>query len=212
MSKNILLTITGPSLTGKSELAKILKPLGFEELVSTTTRPARTGETEGVNYNFVSFEKFEEMSKKNLMIQKNPVGNNMYGLSKAAFDNVISKGKNGIVVVAPDGAKQVYDFCNKNNIICHQIFINNDLNILVERFLHRYKNDKLSDDKTYTRRILDMLTIERKEWVEPAYNGSHHYDQIFDNFGPTTEKSIVHKISEDINRKINNSASRKFKK
>ena len=209
--KNILLTITGPSLTGKTELAKLLNPHGFEELVSTTTRPRREGEIAGVNYNYVSFEEFDDMTKKNLMIQKNPVGNNMYGLSKTAFDKVISNGNSGIVVVAPEGAKQIADYCNRNNIIHHQIFINNDLETLISRFLNRYKNDKLADDKTYTIRLKDMMTVEQEIWVKQAYNGTDYYDQIFENFGPETENNIIERIKISVDAKVNKSSVKKLK-
>lgn len=199
MKKNVLLTITGPSLTGKSELAKLLKPSGFEELVSTTTRPRRTGEVDGINYNFVTRENFTLLSQNKLMIQENPVGDNKYGLSRASFDKVISNGKNGIVVVAPEGTKQVYDFCIKNDILCHRVFINNDLETLIGRFLQRYKADKLANDHTYTIRLKDMMTVEQQVWVKNALDGSDKYDQIFDNFGPETQNDIILKINEAIN-------------
>lgn len=211
MKNNVLLTITGPSLTGKSELAKLLKSSGFEELVSTTTRPRRTGEIDGVNYNFVNKETFDTMSKQKLMIQQNPVGDNFYGLSRVSFDKVISNGKNGIVVVAPEGAKQVYDFCLKNDIVCHQVFINNDLETLISRFLQRYKSDKLANDHTYTIRLKDMMTVEQQVWVKNALDGTDRYDQIFDDFGPETQNDIISKINSAINLSKTQTISRKLK-
>ena len=41
--KPIIITITGPSTSGKSTLANLFKPEGYQEVVSTTSRPARTG-------------------------------------------------------------------------------------------------------------------------------------------------------------------------
>lgn len=211
MKKNILLTITGPSLTGKSELAKLLKSSGFEELVSTTTRPMRTGEIDGINYNFVTRENFSLMSKRKLMIQENPVGDNKYGLSKDSFDKIISNGKNGIVVVAPEGTKQVYDFCTKNNILCHRVFINNDLETLIGRFLQRYKSDQLANDLTYIIRLKDMMTVEQQVWVKNALDGTDKYDQIFENFGPETQNDIISKINDAISLPTTQIISRKLK-
>jgi len=202
MNQTILVTITGPSLTGKSKLAQLLKPFGFEELISTTTRPPRQGEINGVHYNFVDVSTFKAMVENNLMIENVQVGKNYYGVSKIAFDNVINKGKNGVIIVEPNGAQQVAKYCKKNNICLHQVFIDNPLNVLVERFLKRYKNDELAKDDVYAIRIIDMLKKEPKDWVEPAYNGTHHYDQIFTTFNPENEKDVVNQIIDAIDKKL----------
>ncbi len=209
MSENILVTITGPSLTGKSKLAQLLSPYGFEEVVSTTTRPARQGEVEGVHYYFTDVNSFKKMVDNNLMIEKVQVGKNFYGVSKPAFDNVIKKGKNGVAVVEPDGARQVAEYCMKNNIKLHQVFIDNPTHVLVDRFLKRYKNDALAQDEVYATRIIDMLQKEPKNWIEPAHNGTHYYDQIFSSFAPENESSVVEQIvfavQQTYNKKKQNS-------
>lgn len=194
MNNNILVTITGPSLTGKSKLAQLLNSFGFEELVSTTTRPPRAGEIDGVHYNFVDVETFKAMEKDNLMIEKVQVGKNLYGVSKPAFDQVISKGKNGVAVVEPDGAQQVAKYCAENNITLHQVFLDNPTQVLVERFLKRYKEDDLAKDETYATRIIDMLQREPKAWIEPAYNGTHQYDQVFKSFLPENQDGVVAEV------------------
>lgn len=211
MSNNILVTITGPSVTGKSRLAQLLQVHGFEELVSTTTRPPRKGEIEGVHYNFVDVSNFENMLSQNLMIEKVQVGKNYYGVSKPAFDDVISKGKNGVAVVQPDGAQQVAAYCAQNNIILHQVFVDNPTHVLVERFLKRYKEDSLANDENYATRIIDMLQKEPKNWIEPAYDGRHYYDQIFSSFGPDNEQVVVNNLVSAVDYKLakNNNSKRK---
>lgn len=201
MTQKILVTITGPSLTGKSKLAQLLTHFDFEEVVSTTTRPAREGEKEGVHYYFTNNDKFSQMLEDNLMIEKIQVGNNFYGVSKPAFEKVINKGKKGIIVVEPEGAKQVAAYCVANNIKLHKVFIDNPTHILVERFLNRYKNDILAKDEVYATRIIDMLQKEPKAWIEPAYNGEHHYDQIFSSFTPENEMEVAESIFSVINNK-----------
>lgn len=208
---NILITITGPSTTGKSKLASLLKPYGFDELVSTTTRPRRQGEIDGVHYNFVDVPKFQDMLNNNLMIEQVKVGENFYGVSKPAFDYVISQGKNGVAVVEPRGAKQVALYCAKNNINLHQVFINNPLEILMARLFTRFKEDSLADVKTYTTRALSMVDYEQKEWVAKAYNGEDHYDQLFDSFTPENENEVSKKILEAIDLKLTKKNSNKRK-
>lgn len=210
MSNNILVTITGPSLTGKSKLAQLLNPFGFEEIVSTTTRPPRKGEIEGVNYNFVEIKKFKNLLEAKLMIENVQVGKNFYGVSKPAFDKVINNGKNGVAVVEPEGAKQVAKFCLEHNIQLHQIFVDNPTHVLVDRFLKRYKNDELAQDEVYATRIIDMLQKEPKFWIEPAYNGQDSYDQIFKSFTPENENSVVEQIVISVAQKIKKNTN-KFK-
>lgn len=210
MSNNILVTITGPSLTGKSKLARLLEPFGFEELVSTTTRPKRTGEIDGVHYNFVDVVTFKKMLKDNLMIEHSPVGANFYGVSKPAFESVINKGKNGIAVVEPDGSQEIAKYCNKNNINLHQIFLDNPTQLLMERFLKRFKEDKLADDATYARRAIDMLQVEPSEWIKKAYDGTHHYDQIFSKFSSENENEIISEVLSSIDLKLTKKIKRKL--
>lgn len=202
---NILVTVTGPSLTGKSKLASLLKPEGFEELISTTTRPHRVGEINGVHYHFVDEATFKNMSANKLMIEEVVVGHNFYGVSRPAYDAVISKGLNGVAVVEPHGAQQVGKFCRENNITLHQVFINNPKAVLLKRLLERYKGDVLAgiaNDDVYAKRLLDMNDKEPQEWIAPALNGTHHYDQVFDSFSPENEKDIVKQIVEAVKLKL----------
>lgn len=208
---NILVTVTGPSLTGKSKLAQLLAPYGFEEVVSTTTRPPRQGEIDGVHYHFIDVNTFKQMVDDNLMIEKVQVGKNYYGVSKPAFEHVISKGKNGVAVVEPDGAQQVAEYCRKNQIQLHQVFVDNPTHVLVDRFLKRYKNDKLAQDEVYATRIIDMLQKEPKVWIEPAHNGTHYYDQIFSSFAPENENSVVEQIVSTVQQKLLKKNSNKMK-
>lgn len=204
-TKNILITITGPSLTGKSTLAQLLSPYGFEELVSTTTRPMREGEINGIHYHFVSTSEFKEQLKQNQMIEHTVVGKNMYGVSKKSFDKVISKHKNGVVVVEPNGVSQVTDYCKKNDILLHRVFINNPLDILLQRFLQRFRDDKIANISNYANRLLDIIQKEQLEWVQPAMSGEKKYEQIFNDFSPENEKKITQEITFAVQKKISDS-------
>lgn len=202
--KNVLVTITGPSLTGKTKLADLLAPYGYEELVSTTTRPPRKGEVDGVNYNFVSVDKFKNLIENNSMIEYVQVGSNYYGISLKAFKDVLGKGKNGVAVIEPEGAKRIRAFCEENNIPLHQIFVNNPIDLLYKRLFERYKNDTLANDDEYARRARDMSVVEQEKWVKPALSGEQPYDQIFNEFGNHNEQEIVKSVVESIKKQFLN--------
>ena len=61
--ENIMVILSSPSGVGKTTLTKKIqqKYHNFKISVSHTTRPPRTNEVDGVDYNFVSKEKFKEL-------------------------------------------------------------------------------------------------------------------------------------------------------
>ena len=76
----------GPSGAGKGTLIGDLMeqfPDKFAFSVSATTRQPREGEIDGVHYNFVTEEKFNEMVAANEFVEYCGVHTNMYGTTKA---------------------------------------------------------------------------------------------------------------------------------
>ncbi len=195
---NIILTVTGPSLTGKSRFANLLTPYGFENVITTTTRPARQGETHGQNYYFIGEKEFESMIEKKELIEYVKVGNNYYGLSKKELLNIIANEKNGVLVIEPTGAGNVKEFCQENQIKLFQIFLDNPTDVLIERFLERFKQDNLAKNSVYAKRIQGMLLEEPENWIKPAYDGRHYYDKIFTSFNENNENEIVNEVLLDV--------------
>ena len=81
------LMIIGPSGVGKDTfMQKIIAkyPNIFLKCVSCTTRPPRENEKDGVNYFFITKEKFEQLDKNNKIIGKFEKYGNLYG-SKLFF-------------------------------------------------------------------------------------------------------------------------------
>jgi guanylate kinase len=96
----MIYVITGPSGSGKTTLGNFFKELGFQELVSHTTREKRAGEVDGVSYHFVTREEFAGIEK----IEESSYSGNLYGTSKA---EVLEKLETGDVFAVTDvhGAK-----------------------------------------------------------------------------------------------------------
>lgn len=202
--KPMLITITGPSLTGKTTFANLLEKQGFEEVVSTTTRPQRKGEIEGKHYNFVTIEEFKKLKEQNLMIEEVCVNNNYYGVSRLAVEKVLAQGKNALIVVEPHGAQQIGQYAVEHNLPIFKIFLNNDTSLLLERFKHRLQNDEKADETTYKNRLWGMIMEEPTQWIQPAYDGSHHYDLIFENFTKENENEVIAKTLAEVSKKNDN--------
>ncbi len=113
--KNVIV-LAGPSGSGKNAIMnELLKRFpNIERLVTTTTRAPRPGETDGVDYHFLSQEKFDsEMSAGNIPEHRFvPALNTSYGIYKPDLDNKIAKGKIVIAQIDIEGArylKQAYN-------------------------------------------------------------------------------------------------------
>lgn len=81
LSKPTLLVISGFSGSGKTSIRDlILEAVPDAKFsISITTREKRTAEREGIDYIFLTHEKFEEMSDRNELLEKEEVHGNYYG-------------------------------------------------------------------------------------------------------------------------------------
>ena len=79
-----MIVITGASATGKTETARVLSTLfNIKKVVTHTTRPMRKGETDGVDYHFVSKEEFLKLKDEDYFVETTTYNNNYYGKKSA---------------------------------------------------------------------------------------------------------------------------------
>lgn len=90
-----ILVISGPSGAGKSSIiSRASKEIGdYYFSISSTTRPPREGEVDGVNYHFISKDEFEEDIDKGNFLEYARVHGNYYGTSMKAVKEALSEGK-----------------------------------------------------------------------------------------------------------------------
>ena len=91
----VVLVLSGPSGAGKSSLInKIADDIGdYYFSISTTTRPMREGEKEGVHYHYVSKEEFEQDIEEDSFLEYAVVHGNYYGTSLKPVRAALSEGK-----------------------------------------------------------------------------------------------------------------------
>ena len=67
----MIVVLVGESASGKSTVAKILEQEqpNFSKVVTYTTRPMRDGEVDGIDYNFISNKKFNELVKQDFFVE-----------------------------------------------------------------------------------------------------------------------------------------------
>ncbi|MCL2662444.1 MAG: guanylate kinase [Oscillospiraceae bacterium] len=107
--KGKLVVISAPSGTGKgtviNKLLKLKHDLAFS--ISATTRKPRPGETDGVEYFFISKERFKEMIENNEFLEYAEYVGEYYGTPVKPIKEYIDSGKIVILDIEVQGAKQV---------------------------------------------------------------------------------------------------------
>jgi len=133
----VVLVLSGPSGAGKSSLInKISADIGdFYFSISTTTRPIRDGEEEGVHYHFVSEEEFKKDIEEDYFLEYAVVHGNYYGTSLKPVKKALSKGKLVIFDIDVQGNTAVN---NRLGDITTSVFITPpSLSELEKRLLNR---------------------------------------------------------------------------
>ena len=103
-----LLVVSGPSGVGKSTITNRLRTDNrFWISVSATTRSIRTNEVGGVDYHFVSDERFNEMIESKEFLEWADFAGAKYGTPKQPVDEALADGKNVILEIELNGARQV---------------------------------------------------------------------------------------------------------
>jgi len=107
--KGKLFVISGPSGAGKgSILSKVMEANpGLYFSVSATTRPKRPGETEGVEYFFVSHEEFRDRIDTGQMLEWAEFAGNYYGTPAAPVDAHVEAGTDVLLDVESHGMYSV---------------------------------------------------------------------------------------------------------
>ena len=93
--RGLMFVLSSPSGAGKTTLSRLLieRMPGLKMSVSATTRAKRPGEVEGRDYLFVDKARFEEMVKRNELLEWATVFDNRYGTPRAPVEAALSKGE-----------------------------------------------------------------------------------------------------------------------
>ena len=162
--------IVGPSGSGKDHLLRGLIRKGLKYLPKFTTRPKRSLEREGVDYNYLTNEEFDELKEKSeIKVSQTFIINDCtwhYGISKYNFDN------SQVLIMTPYELSQLSEDDFKNTFIVYididmetrrrRISNRNDNNDSVERRLESDEKD-FQNFKKYDLKITDPDF--ESEWV-----------------------------------------------
>lgn len=134
-----MIILVGASASGKTEVAKNLgKLFGVKKVVTHTTRPMRSGEINGIDYHFVSYEQFLKLEKAGNFVETTKYNDNYYGTSKAEIAN------DKVLIVDPAGLT-AFKKLNDPKII--SFFMHASRDVRYQRMLERGDLEKRAKER-----------------------------------------------------------------
>ena len=108
--QGILIVVSGPSGCGKSTVDNVLinERQNIIMSVSDTTRAKRDGETDGIDYNFITKEEFEKNIESNKYLEYAKVhSNKYYGTTSNFVNKKLKEGIDVILEIDIEGARKI---------------------------------------------------------------------------------------------------------
>jgi len=111
-----MLVLSSPSGAGKTTLSKKIQQSdnSFKISVSHTTRKARVNEVDGVDYHFVTKEKFKQLLSEDAFYEHSEIFGNYYGTSKSSVNKIIKDKCNVLFDIDWKGAQQLSGYKELN--------------------------------------------------------------------------------------------------
>lgn len=175
----LLITLTAPSASGKTYLFEKLLKLGFDHLVSTTTRQMRPGEVEGKDYFYITKAKSAALEKSKAFAELIEFNGVRYGITNDEMDKKFSGDKPIVAILTPEGVDIYKHLVTEHNGKLISVFIDAPEKVRIERLNKRLLSNlndsahtefgKINNTEfskiiaAHTDRIMKVVTEER-EW------------------------------------------------
>ena len=163
-NRGLILILSSPSGAGKTTLAKKIQDSdsNFKISVSYTTRTPRPNEIDGVDYNFVDVNKFQELSNQNKFLEQAKVFGNYYSTLKGPIEDSLAQGKDYLFDIDWQGTEQVKQIMPLD--IVPVFILPPSINDLEKRLKRREeKNKELIDQR------MKMAKDEINHWKDYKY-------------------------------------------
>ena len=146
--ENVMVILSSPSGVGKTTITKKLqqKYPNFKISISHTTRKPRSNEIDGIDYTFVSKDKFEKLIKNQEFYEYAKIFENYYGTLKKNVNQLIKK-NDVLFDIDWQGTKQLSKFSNLNLIKIY--LVTDSKEELKKRLLKRDQNTKEEVEKRF---------------------------------------------------------------
>jgi len=162
--RGLLLVLSSPSGAGKSTLSRLLlaRDRNITLSVSMTTRTARPGEQDGVDYNFVSTAEFEALVAADGFLEHARVFDHYYGTPAAPVEAAIKAGRDVLFDIDWQGTQQLSQKVSRDLV---RVFILPPGKAELERRLQQ----RAQDSAEVVERRMSKANQEISHWAEYDY-------------------------------------------
>ena len=163
----LLIVVSSPSGAGKTSVCKkILENNNSIQIsISATTRKPRQNEVDGIDYNFISREDFQNKILNNQFLEYAEVFDNLYGSLIKDVKKITKSNKDVLFDIDWQGTQQLYQ-SKPNNLV--SIFILPPSKNEIENRL-RQRNIDSGDDESIIDQRMSKFKNEVSHWVEYDY-------------------------------------------
>lgn len=208
INDNYIIAIIGKTSSGKDTAAKYLhNKYGLDMVVSHTTRPMRTYETNGKEHWFDTKSEFDNFLKNNKIIAYTK--NDMTGIEYAAVLSKEELSKNMIYIINPDGIDWMHKNAPDINILSIYIDLNEEE--IINRGIKRGDNievlkERLASERDEFNTFRDNIGADGwfnynfliyNDTLDNLYKGLDNIADIYD-FKPISNEKKANDIEEDI--------------
>lgn len=210
IQKSVLITLTSPSAAGKSYLFNYIRDVAkLPCLISTTTRAARVGEKEGVDYFFIDEAESKRLDAEDQLAELAIYNGVRYGVTKQEFHSKLSQGM-AFLICEPSGIDHYVKPAKDVGAIHYKTYIHTDPQVRLQRFRERAEQDMqraagaadvskiMKEFKTSLNRLSTMLTEEMR------WGDMHQWDRVL--FGDEPPEDNLAIILKDVKKIQDNAA------
>src|ERR1700743_484030 len=173
--RGLMFVLSSPSGAGKTTLSRLLidRMPGLKMSVSATTRPMRPGEVDGRDYHFIDKAKFDEMSKRDELLESATVFDNRYGTPRAPVETALSAGQDVLFDIDWQGTQQLREKARGDVV---SVFLLPPSAADLEKRLH----SRAQDSDAVIRSRMSRASHELSHWAEYDYIViNHKIDEAF---------------------------------
>src|SRR5437763_15128219 len=162
--RGVMFVVSSPAGAGKTTLSRLLMERmgGLRMSVSATTRQKRPGEVEGRDYMFVDHVRFEEMVKRQELLEWATVFDNRYGTPRAPVEAALSAGQDVLFDIDWQGTQQLREKARADVV---SVFILPPSAADLEKRLHT----RAQDSDEVIRGRMSRASHEMSHWAEYDY-------------------------------------------
>jgi guanylate kinase len=175
-----MLILVGPSASGKTQIVRILREkYGLSNMVTYTTRQMRLGETEGVDYFFLTKEVFEKRISEGFFIEYVVYNGNYYGtsLSQVSSDKVVILEPNGLkhyLEKLPNDVKVAFLRCSREIVRIRMKGRGDALDVIEKRLL--------LDEKVFNKDVMKLADWVIDTSASNVYANAEEIYQLYKGF------------------------------